>query len=437
MRTDNLDINSKFQLAIDAIEEGCPCLFITGKAGTGKSTLLEYFRETTSKRCCVIAPTGVAAINVRGQTLHSFFNFTPDTTESRVKEAVQRAKLRRREKLYQQVETIIIDEISMVRADILDCADKFLRIIRGRPDDPFGGVQMVFIGDLYQLPPVVNSRDSEVFFARYESPYFFSADVISDSRTTMEVVELEKIYRQSDEEFINILNSIRDNSIDSARIGVINSRIDPDCELEGELSVHLTTTNQRASEINDERLSNLKGKVKDYRGSLGGDFTEKDAPTELDLFLRKGAQVMLLNNDSLGRWVNGTLAKVLKLGDCEITIELSDGSIEVVEPYTWQIFRYELDEKGKTIEAKPVGSYTQMPLKLAWAITIHKAQGKTFDRCIIDLHRGTFAHGQAYVALSRCRTLDGIVLTTPFRKRDVIVDQRISDFMSSIVPMKG
>jgi len=244
------------------------------------------------------------------------------------------------------------------------------------------------------------------------------------------MIELEKIYRQSDESFISLLNAIRNNTIDERGVAAFNERFDPEFSGDRDLWIHLTTRNDAADQINEERLSALKGKQRTYRGSKSGDFEEKEMPTDLDLRLKRGAQVMLLNNDSLGRWVNGTMAEVVDLHPESVEVKFDDGSREEIEPYKWQLFKYEFDAKAKKVEAFASGSFTQLPLRLAWAVTIHKAQGKTFDRAIIDFGRGTFATGQAYVALSRCRTMEGMVLRSPLKKKSVLVDWRIVKFMT-------
>lgn len=427
MNVKDIEINEDFKRALKLIEEGRD-LFLTGRAGTGKSTFLEYLRDTSEGSIVVLAPTGVAAVNVAGQTIHSFFGFRPDVTpEKAEKSAAKKLKIKEG-KIYQQIGTIVIDEISMVRADLLDAIDRFLRVVRKKKDRVFGGVRMIFIGDLYQLPPVVTSQERAVFSTRYESPYFFDADVFQDFKP--EFVELEKIYRQKDEKFINVLNAVRNNSVTSDDLDLINSRFIPDFKPSDGFYIHLVTINKRAAEINEERLLRLSNKLHTFKGGVDGEFTRDALPTEMELKLKKGAQVMLLNNDSYGRWVNGTVGKIEVINGDEVLVRLEDGTLVDVQPFSWELFNYELDHGSGHIVTELSGTFTQLPLKLAWAITIHKSQGKTFDRAIIDLGRGTFASGQAYVALSRCRTLEGMVLTTKFQKSHVLIDYRIIKFLT-------
>lgn len=434
MKKETIEINEEFGRALDLMKDGKTSVFVTGKAGTGKSTLLRYFRDTSMQDVVVLAPTGVAAVNVGGQTIHSFFGFKPDITPDLVNRAISIARRKGKEDLYKEVETIVVDEVSMVRADIFDCMDLFLRGIR-KKHVPFGGVQMIMIGDLYQLPPVVTSRERAHFAGLYKSEYFFASMAFADLQPR--VVELEKIYRQKDERFIKILNAIRNNSIGDDLIAELNLRHDPEFVPDDNFGIYLTTLNEQALHINEQKLSELKGKTRTYEGAMWGDFKEKDLPTERMLKLKVGAQVMLLNNDSEGRWVNGTIGRITKLGTSEIEVELADGFRETVDQCEWDIFNYELNESTKKIESKTAGSFIQFPIKLAWAITIHKSQGKTFDRCVIDLARGTFAPGQAYVALSRCRSLSGIVLKHKFQKKHVIVDWRIVNFLTQYQYMKS
>jgi len=410
------------------MEEPDKCVFITGKAGTGKSTLLEYFRETTKKQVVILAPTGVAAVNIKGQTVHSFFRFKPGITETAAKKTAGRLLKHKDAEMYRKISAIVIDEISMVRADLLDCVDQFLRMVRRRKDAPFGGVKMIFIGDLYQLPPVVTSAEREIFSGHYESPYFFSSKVFPQIQ--LELVELEKIYRQKDEKFIKILNSIRNNSVTQQEISTLNSRYDPLFEPKDDFYIYLTAVNAKAAEINLTKLSALRGREYSFEGEISGEFDKGALPAEPDLKLKIGAQVMLLNNDNMGRWINGTIGKVAEIEDDCILVELPNGETEDVGRNTWDLFKYTLDSKTNELSTQEIGSFTQFPLKLAWAITIHKSQGKTFDRLIFDLSRGMFATGQAYVALSRCRSMEGIVLKHKFQKNHVLVDWRIVNFLT-------
>jgi len=423
----DIELNEYFLKALHLMEETNRHVFITGRAGTGKSTLLNYFREHTRKNIAVLAPTGVAAVNIRGQTIHSFFNFKPDITPHTIKEIKPRNK-----EIYKRLDTIIIDEISMVRADLLDCINEFLKL-HGKKKTTFGGIQVIFIGDLYQLPPVVTSKERSLFSEHYRSPYFFDAMVFEDIE--MEFIELEKVYRQRDEKFLKLLNAIRNNTILEEELEELSRRYRPDFTSEKEFYIHLTTTNNLADKINMERLNNLKGKEYLYQGYYDGRFTEQDLPAPIDLILKSGAQVMLLNNDSTGRWINGSMGKIVDIESYRdepdtIWVELENGDTVDVTPYRWEMFEFTYDRGTKTILSDVVGTYEQYPLRLAWAITIHKSQGLTFDRVILDIGRGTFSHGQLYVALSRCRSLEGLILRQPILRKHILMDRRVVNFIT-------
>ncbi|OGS19812.1 MAG: AAA family ATPase [Elusimicrobia bacterium RIFOXYA2_FULL_39_19] len=430
--TQTIEINEQFKKTLNLLEQTDKNVFITGKAGTGKSTLLKYFMENTGKKAVVLAPTGVAALNVQGETIHSFFGFRPDITLNKV----DKIKVKKK-KLFLEIDTIIIDEISMVRADLLDCVGRFLKLNGRNKHKPFGGVQMVFIGDLYQLPPVVTSKEREMFTHHYNSPYFFSANIFKEF--SFEFIELEKIYRQKDEHFIRILNKIRNNSIENKDLAALNSRtgIALSESNSAGLTVYLTTTNAMAGEINEQHLNRLKSKIHTYLAEIEGDFDRPSYPTEEKLSLAAGAQVMMLNNDSSGRWVNGTVGMITGIRqDREskqdiIDVKFSAGNTAEVLPHGWEIFHYKLNEQTRLIDTETVGIFTQYPLRLAWAVTIHKSQGKTFDRIIIDIGKGAFAHGQVYVALSRCTSLEGISLKKPLEKKHIFMDWRIVKFMTN------
>jgi ATP-dependent DNA helicase PIF1 len=427
---DHIELNPEFQRALDFMENTVQHVFITGKAGTGKSTLLEYFRENTKKRVAVLAPTGVAALNVRGQTIHSFFGFRPDITLDKIKKTPQE-----KQKLYKNLDTVIIDEISMVRADLLDCVEKHLRFNGPFPRQIFGGVQMIFIGDLYQLPPVVTAAEKPIFPGRYESPYFFSAGLFSRLDFDMEMIELEKVYRQTDQEFIQLLNAIRNRSVTDEDIQRLNQRLNPDfISGKDEFYIYLTSTNQQAWKINQEKLHDLEGGFFRYQSMINGDFDVSALPADEILQIKAGAQVMLVNNDRRGRWVNGTVGKVVDVPgngtEGPLDVELKNGDVVEVRPHVWELFRYEYDEISKRIITEPVGEFWQYPVRLAWAITIHKSQGKTFDRIVIDIGRGTFAHGQVYVALSRCTGFDGLVLKKEIQKKHIRMDYRVMKFLT-------
>ena len=426
----DIEINPEFARALDLIQAGRSNLFITGRAGTGKSTLLEYFRDHADDEPVILAPTGVSALNVRGQTIHRFFGFRTDVTYDSVRKS--RSKPRDPE-LYKELSTLIIDEASMLRADLLDCVDGFLQ--RHGPDTgaPFGGVQMVFVGDLYQLPPVVTRAEREIFEAVYETPYFFSAHALRD--VELEIVELKKTYRQKDQEFVELLNRIRNNTVDESDLELINSRVDPDFEPpDDSFYLHLTTTNRTADRINEEMLSTLPGRIHTSSAAWEGKFDRGHQPVATELAFKKEAHVMMLNNDSAERWVNGSLGQIKRIrrspdGEMQVSVRLQEsGKVVDVEPHTWELIRYRLQE-GR-IASEPVGQFTQLPFRLAWAVTIHKSQGKTFDRIVIDLERGAFSTGQTYVAFSRCTSFEGIVLRRNVRESSIRTDWRVSRFLT-------
>lgn len=432
--TNSLDFNQTFQDTLNLLENTSQNLFITGKAGTGKSTLLNHFRTTTKKPFAVLAPTGVAAVNVQGETIHSFFGFSPSIT---VEDAHKVAKNKRSTEIYEKIQMLIIDEISMVRSDLLDCIDTFLRTIRAN-QEPFGNVQMVFIGDLFQLPPVVTQSEAQIFMTMYESPYFFDSHAVRNLIRSgeFEMVQLEKIYRQSDETFIEILNAVRNKTVNEEQLRILNKRFTNEPVANSNEYVYLTAINQQADEINRRNLEKIPGRAQVFEGSLDGDFSERSLPTDVDLKLKVGARVMFLNNDLLDRWINGTIGTVTKIEDDDfdpiVYVQIDNEKKVRVESNTWTNYTTVYNRETDKVEKKETGSFTQLPLKLAWAITIHKSQGKTFDKVIIDIGRGTFAHGQMYVALSRCRTLEGLILKTPIRPQHIIMDERIVEFMRSI-----
>ena len=425
-----IEINPEFGRALDLMEAGERNLFVTGRAGTGKSTLLEHFRATTRRDPVVLAPTGVAALNVRGQTVHRFFGFGVDTTPEQVRASRRKP---RDPKLTAKLETIVIDEVSMLRADLLDCVDQYLRQHGPIPGTPFGGVQMVFVGDLYQLPPVVTGEEREIFRTVYETPYFFSARALAGE--DLEIVELQKVYRQKDAGFVALLNRIRNDSVEDDDLARLNARLDPDFEPESDLfHVNLTTTNRNADRINEARLASLPGRTLVSRADVGGDFGREHYPTATELAFKDGAQVMMLNNDAAGRWVNGSIGTIESLeqdeeGEDFLVVRLRDSDDLVdVRPHTWDLVRFALADDR--IVSEPIGYFTQLPFRLAWAVTIHKAQGKTFDRVVVDLERGAFAPGQTYVALSRCTSFEGIVLARPVAKSSIRADWRIRQFLT-------
>jgi ATP-dependent exoDNAse (exonuclease V) alpha subunit len=427
-----IELNEQFRHTLDIMEHTDKNIFITGRAGTGKSTLLNYFRNTTKKRVVVLAPTGVAAINVKGQTIHSFFKFKPHVTLQKINPIPRE---RNTTTVYQELDVIVIDEISMVRADLLDCVDKFLRLNGPNRNNTFGGIQMIFVGDLYQLPPVVTKDEKEILSSMYETPYFFSAHVFN--HLEMEFIELQKIYRQHDEHFISLLNAIRNKSITNEGLELLNQRYIPDYEPAlDDFYVHLTPTNELAERINCKQLDKLANAKYTFTGTIDGKFGKEYLPTAVNLEIKTGAQIMMLNNDASGRWVNGTIGKIADIEAMEkegiietvIIAELANGKMVEVSPYIWEIFRFFI--KDGQLQSEVVGTFTQYPLMLAWALTIHKSQGKTFEKVIIDIGKGTFAHGQMYVALSRCTKLDGIILKKIIHKNHIWMDYKVMSFLT-------
>ena len=411
-------------------------IFLTGKAGTGKTTFLNEFVKKTKKKHIVVAPTGIAAINAGGVTIHSMFGlplrtFIPTTDRidsnlgNNISDLMQHFKYRKDKlKLLREIEIIIIDEVSMLRADVLDMMDFSLRFVR-RNQQKFGGVQMLFIGDLYQLPPVV--RDEHFLGQYYKSPFFFESYALKEM--PLITLELTTVYRQTDEKFLDILNDIRDGAVGDIDFETLNERYIPDFEPTDEAYVYLTSHNRMADEINQKKIAALKGKPYFYSADIVGNFNENQYPNEEELQLKVGAQVMFIRNDASSekRYFNGKLAEVMNLDDKEITV-LIDGDDEVfkIKKETWEQKRYGLDA-DKNITEDVLGSFQQYPIRLAWAVTIHKSQGLTFDRLIIDAGK-SFASGQVYVALSRCRTLEGIVLKSKITPNVIFADRRVSKF---------
>ena len=427
-----IEINQNFLDAFEAIEKTDASIFITGRAGTGKSTFLKYVRDHTKKNRVVLASTGVAAVNVQGQTIHSFFRFKPDITVDLIPDIYIHPSM---QNIYRHLELLIIDEVSMVRADLMDCIDYFLRLYGPSSALPFGGVQLILFGDLYQLAPVVRQNEKNIFSRHYKSPYFFDAK--SMAKVKLDFFEFEINYRQEDDRFRKILNNIRTNSITRGDIDAINERVRADFEPNSkDFHIYLTTTNKLADAINYEKLHQLTEELWELEAVKHGDIVMKQLPTHDMLELKIGAQVIMLNNDSENRWINGSVGKIVDIFDSTynnktIVVKLASGEKVEVERFTWELFNFYYDEDSDVIESEVIGSFKQFPIKLAWAVTIHKSQGKTFDNVIIDIGRGTFCHGQLYVALSRCRTIDGMVLKRPISDRDVIMDRRIAEFFTN------
>ncbi|WP_419241451.1 AAA family ATPase [Cardinium endosymbiont of Nabis limbatus] len=428
MTQTNIELNEQFIKALGLMESSAKNVFITGKAGTGKSTLLKFFRENTQKTIAVLAPTGTAAVNIKGQTIHSFFGFKPDVTLESIK-AIKESK--KKENIYKKLDAIIIDEISMVRADLLDCIDKFLCLNGKKETKPFGGVQVMCIGDLYQLPPVIQNREKQIFTSHYPTPYFFSAHCFKS--LDLEFIELDKIYRQSDTKFIQLLNNIRNNSITDSEIEIINERYDASFEPSlDDFYIYLTTTNANAQAVNTQKLKGIKSKEFTFTGIIEGDFAKEQLPTLVELKLKVGAQVMMLNNDANGRFINGTIGKIIDIdvdySVPKLVILLEKGKKVSISPYIWESYRFYLE--GSALKSSITGTFMQYPVMLAWAITIHKSQGKTFEKVILDIGKGTFAHGQIYVALSRCTSLEGLVLKKQIAKKHVWMDFNVVKFIT-------
>lgn len=429
MATQKIEINEKFKEALSAVETG-KNLFITGKAGTGKSTLLKVVRDSLTQNYVVLAPTGVAAVNIGGQTIHSFFGFRPDITV----EKVFKKKHPRNAEVYENLEVLIIDEISMVRADLLDCVSVFLSMHGPQKGRVFGGVQLIFIGDLYQLPPIVTYKEKEIFSEMYVSPYFFDARAFAE--TNFKIIELTKIYRQTEEEFVNILNAVRNKTVDDELLYLLNKNVDFNFDPDpNEGYIELVTINAKAQEINYKRLQELKGKMYSYEGEISGEFDERSYPAPHILDLKEGAQVMLTSNDQQGRWFNGSVGIIEKIeSDSEgnsILVKLENGQTYEIESNKWEMYKFSYDRLSQKITSEVAGSFTQYPLMLSWAVTIHKSQGKTFNKVIVDMGTGAFAHGQTYVALSRCTTLSGLVLRVPIEKRHILLDYRVVTFLNN------
>lgn len=423
-----LELSNDFNYALDRMEQGGH-LFITGRAGTGKSTLLRIFRNTTKRRCVVLAPTGVAALNVQGQTIHSFFGFPP-----RLLQAPDIKPNRRNHRIFEAMETLIIDEVSMVRADIMDAINIGLQINR-RNSEPFGGVQIILFGDLYQLPPVVSSEAERQYFSQtYASQYFFSADALDDIE--LEMIELQQVYRQDSRHFLRLLEGIRNATIDMDDLEDLNQRHKPDYNVQGQNYLTLAARNAKVNSINAQELDALVNPIHIYLAEIKGNFPERLYPTDAAIQLKEGAQVMTLRNDTEKRFVNGTIGTIISCKVDSIVIAVGDDEQrkEIEVGYEeWDIIRYNMDlENPGKIGTESVGTFKQLPVRLAWAVTIHKAQGKTFDKVVIDLGSGAFESGQTYVALSRCRSLDGIILSHPIRPRDVMVDPAIVEYYDTM-----
>ena len=426
-----METNERLDIARRIVGHTGSSLFLTGKAGTGKTTFLRNLRNSTRKRIVVAAPTGIAAINAGGVTLHSFFqlDFGPFIPGMKRNKEMHHRFNKEKIRMIRGMDLLVIDEISMVRADVLDAVDDVLRRYRDR-SLPFGGVQLLLIGDLQQLPPVVTEAEREILASSYASPYFFDSHALQ--QIDYETVELDRVYRQNDMEFLGLLNAIRENRADTAVLARLNSRCDREFDPDdGEGFIRLTTHNYQAVRFNSERMEALRTQPVIYRAEVTGNFPESSYPVDYDLVLKEGAQVMFVKNDTETprRFYNGMIGHVTELTDTSVTVRPVGSEMDIeVQPMEWKNVRLVINESTREIDEKEDGAFRQFPLKAAWAITIHKSQGLTFDRAIINAS-ASFAHGQAYVALSRCRNLAGLVLNAPLSQSAIICDATVSSFM--------
>ncbi|QJU55429.1 AAA family ATPase [Herbiconiux sp. KACC 21604] len=412
-------LSAEQQRVFDLIEGTREHVFVTGRAGTGKSTLLNHLSWNTEKQLVISAPTGVAALNVGGQTIHSLFKLPIGVIADH--EIEQGAEVR---KLLNTIDTLVIDEVSMVNADLMDAIDRSLRQARQRPAEAFGGVQVVLFGDPYQLAPVPGDADERAYFAdRYRSMWFFDASVWEEA--PLRIVELTEVHRQHDDDFKFMLNAVRFGMVTKEIADALNGAGARTPPADG--AITLATRNDSVNRINQNALARLPGRVLSAKAEISGDFAGRAYPADVNLELKVGAQVMFLRNDGDQRWVNGTVGTVTKI-DSTVWVDV-DGEVHEVDPVAWEKHRYSYSPESKQLTKEVIGEFTQFPLRLAWAVTIHKSQGQTYDEAIVDLGSRVFSPGQTYVALSRLTSLDGLYLTRPLKPSDIIVDKAVLAFM--------
>ncbi len=438
---DDIDLdNPEFQNAWKLLNYTTRSVFLTGKAGTGKSTFLRYIVKHLRKRVVVLAPTGIAAVNVGGQTLHSFFKIPlkpilPDDPEFAIGKLRRRMKYSSSQvKILQKLDVIIIDEISMVRADIIDFIDKILRVYNQNMREPFGGKQLLLVGDVFQLEPVVTGDARDILSNYYTAPYFFNA--FSFRNLSIVPIELRKVYRQTDDTFVALLDRVRAGEPTDDDIALLNAKLDVNAAVAqnakgSAMTMTIATRRDMVDHINEKHLEALKTPLQTYVGIIDRDFPQNSLPTDIELHLKVGAQIVFIKNDPERRWVNGTLGVVEELHEDEIKVRLEDGSMVTVKEEIWANVKYVYNAKTKTVDEIELGTFRQLPVKAAWALTIHKSQGVTFNKVIIDIGQGAFASGQAYVALSRCRSLEGITMCSTINKRDVFVNRAVVNFSRS------